>query len=230
MSQSPYEVDKIGEGFWRIGEARVCSYLLAGSRQALLIDTGYGAGDLRGEVERLTSLPVTLVNTHADRDHIGGNAGFGAALMHPAEFDRYRQAGGENPLPLWEGAVLDLGGRSLEVVLIPGHTPGSIALLDRENRLLISGDTVQNGSIFMFGDGRNMSAYMASLERLMALGDAFDLVYAAHGDAPVKRELIPKLLEGARRIQRGEIEGGEFTERPLPCRVFDVGCARFLME
>lgn len=52
---------------------------------------------------------------------------------------------------LWEGTVIDLGFWKFEVILTPGHTPGSIMLLDREKRLLISGDTIQAGDIYMFG-------------------------------------------------------------------------------
>ncbi len=59
---------------------------------------------------------------------------------------------------LWEGTVIDLGFWKFEVILTPGHTPGSIMLLDREKRLLISGDTIQAGDIYMFGPGRNLPA------------------------------------------------------------------------
>ncbi len=47
--------------------------------------------------------------------------------------------------------MIDLGAMKFEALLIPGHTPGSIALLDRENRLLIGGDSVQRGTVLMVG-------------------------------------------------------------------------------
>ena len=77
--------------------------------------------------------------------------------MHPDEEPNYRR--GNRPgtlLPIREGDVLDLGGRRLEIIHLPGHTPGSIALLDTANRVLISGDPIQDGRIFMFGRFRDI--------------------------------------------------------------------------
>ena len=47
-------------------------------------------------------------------------------------------------------------------------------LLEREKRMLISGDSIQDGAIFMFGPGRNMPAFQCSLEKISAMADAFD--------------------------------------------------------
>jgi glyoxylase-like metal-dependent hydrolase (beta-lactamase superfamily II) len=77
--------------------------------------------------------------------------------MHPAEYAHYYEKPdtcGIEARPLWEGDIIDLGVRKFEVILIPGHTAGSIALLDRENRLIITGDTISAGPIFMFGKDR----------------------------------------------------------------------------
>ena len=64
-------------------------------------------------------------------------------------------------LPAFEGDIIDLGERKLEVIHVPGHTPGSITLLDREERCLIGGDPVQiDGEIYMFGLHRDMEAYV----------------------------------------------------------------------
>ena len=51
-------------------------YLLEGSEKALLLDTGYGAGNLRAFVEQLTDKPVIVANTHYHPDHAGGNGEF----------------------------------------------------------------------------------------------------------------------------------------------------------
>ena len=58
-------------------EEEVISYLALGSERAALIDTGMGISDVRAEVERLTDLPVVVVNTHAHFDHVGGDHRFG---------------------------------------------------------------------------------------------------------------------------------------------------------
>ncbi len=69
-------------------------------------------------------------------------------------------------MPVEDGDIIELGNRTLEVITIPGHTPGSIAVLDIENRVLYGGDTVQDGKIFMFGVQREFHAYIRSLESL----------------------------------------------------------------
>jgi glyoxylase-like metal-dependent hydrolase (beta-lactamase superfamily II) len=109
--------------------------------------------------------------------------------------------------PIWEGDIIDLGSYRFEFLLVPGHTPGSIALLEKEKRFLIGGDSVQTGNIFMFGDGRNFNAYRASMRKLQGrLGD-FDTVYASHGDLSVKPDMIYTLYEVAGRVMNNEIAG-----------------------
>lgn len=226
-----YEVIQVDEGCWRIEDGGVRCFLVVGTEQAVLVDTGFGTGDLPAAVAGVTQLPVMLVNTHADGDHIGGNGQFAACHMHPAEFDRYatkKGAGVDAPRPLWEGDVIALGGRQLEVVLIPGHTPGSIALLDREHRVLISGDSVQDSSIYMFGPGRNLPGYIASLERLAGMAGLFDRVYPSHGSSVLAGEVLLPLLEGAKKVLRGEIAGKPREVNGMQVMEIDVGVAKFL--
>lgn len=230
MAQSVYQTVEISTGFWRIEEGGVRAFLVLGSERAMLVDSGFGTGNIRDLVLAMTSLPVQLVNTHADRDHIGCNALFEEAWMHPAEFDRYQQKDGPalTAKPLWEGDLIDLGGRCFEVVLIPGHTPGSIALLDRENRLLIGGDSIQTGAIFMIGPGRNVPAYVESMKKLDAMRSAFDVAYPSHGEVPVSADIIPALVEGAQRLLAGELSATR-PERPgLDAMLYDAGVVKFL--
>lgn len=87
-----YQIEEF-DGFFRIGSPEaVFSYLIVGTEQAMLIDTGYGLGDLRGAVETITSLPLIIVNTHGHCDHVGGNAQFDApCFMHPADWALARE-------------------------------------------------------------------------------------------------------------------------------------------
>lgn len=227
---SIYETHQLGSNCWRIEDNGVRAFLVAGTEKAVLIDSGFGSGNIRAIAEGLTNHPIMLVNTHADRDHIGCNSLFEKAYMHPSEYERYSLSAGLKtaPEPLWEGDKIVLGNRSLEVLLISGHTPGSIALLDHENRILFGGDSVQGGTIYMFGPGRNMNAYIESMIKLLTLSSQFDIVYAAHGPIPVKSDILVELINGARRILKGEIIGIKSTRAGVAALEYDVGVAKFL--
>ena len=63
----------IGENIYHIYEpGGVYTTLIIGNEKALLIDTGYGYGNLREAVARLTDLPLIVANTHGHFDHVGG--------------------------------------------------------------------------------------------------------------------------------------------------------------
>ena len=122
---------KINDTTWRFEDEGVRFFLLCGKEKAALVDTGMKSPDARKLAEELTDLPLILINTHADRDHISGNDAFDEIYMSPAEEENYRQGGGKGTiLPVKEGDVIELGDRPLRIIDIPGHTPGSIAILD----------------------------------------------------------------------------------------------------
>lgn len=194
----------INENTWRIEDGGVRFYLFCGEDKAALIDTGMNSPDARSIAEKLTSLPLILINTHADPDHISGNGAFHDFYMSPAEEDNYRNHGGKgNLIPVKEGDVIDLGERALEIIDLPGHTPGSIAILDRKTRVLVSGDSVQDSNIFMFGERRNLPLFIKSLRHLEKFDGLYDEIYAMHGTFSVKPELVGKLIEGATDILEG---------------------------
>lgn len=230
---SPYKVTELKKGFWIIEEDFVRMFLVEGSEGALLIDTGLGGGDLRGLAESLTSKPISVVNTHGDRDHVGGNGQFERIHMHPSEYDYYLferpEKRNENLVPVWEGNVFDLGLRCFEVVLIPGHTPGSIALLDRANRELIAGDTLQSTPIFMFGRGRSLIALEHTLTRLLAMSGEIDTIYPSHGTLEEGPAIISNMLEGLELMKSGSVEGRDI-KKPMPCKLYDCGSAKFLLR
>lgn len=86
-----FTVEKIDEDTFAISEYRHWEephcYLLCGTRQALLIDTGLGVADIKAVVDKLTRLPVTVVTTHVHWDHIGGHRHFDTIAAHELEQD-----------------------------------------------------------------------------------------------------------------------------------------------
>ena len=217
---------------WRIDDGGVRFFLLCGSERALLVDSGMTVKDAREIAQGLTSLPLSLLNTHADRDHTGSNDEFGEVMMHPDEEPLYRKNGFENRVNPVRGCdVIELGDRPLTVVDLPGHTPGSIALLDRKNRVLISGDPIQrNGNIFMFGGHRSMGRYVESLKALLPLLGEVDEIWPSHADLPVSPSVVPLLIGGAERILRGELSGDPIEMHGRTVHRVDLGFTGMLIE
>ena len=225
------EIIQIDQNTWRIEEGMVRMFVLEGEEKALLIDTGMNTPDAADIAKTVTSKPLELMNTHADRDHISGNGAFTQFYMSPSEEENYRKAGGTgNVIPVREKDIIDLGNRPLEIIDIPGHTPGSIAILDIDKRVLIAGDSVQSGNIFMFGKYRDINAYIPSMKKLLTYQDRFDTVFPSHGEFPVKPELIGKLIEGAEQIAEHKCQGQKVDMFGNEVTLYKFEYAGFLCE
>ncbi|MBQ3932010.1 MAG: MBL fold metallo-hydrolase, partial [Firmicutes bacterium] len=160
-----------------------------------------------------------------------GNGAFRFFMMQYEDEPFYREKGGQGMMmPLRDGDVLDLGGRPLKVIHIPGHTPGSVALLDENAGVLISGDSVQSDNIFLFGPRRNMKEFIRSLERLKGLKGSFSEVWPSHGAFPAQPDLIDKLIEGARQITDGKVTGTQTVWRDTPVMLYEFPYAGFICD
>jgi len=227
-----YEIIQINENTWRMEEGTVRFFLLVGEQKALLLDSGMQIGKAKEAAQTLTSLPLEIMNTHADPDHIGSNFEFDQIYMNPAEEQNYREHKGQGAiLPVKEGDIIDLGNRPLEVIELPGHTPGSIGLLDINARAFFAGDTVQkNSHVFMFGERRNLNQYIQTLERLTTMTARFDTIYACHGDLPLTPDAVHALLSGARKVSAGEIQGKKVKLfNSVEVTACDIGCGYILI-
>lgn len=225
------DVVQINDTTWRIEDSGVRFFLLAGTEKALLIDSGMHTPNAKQMAESITKLPIMLLNTHGDPDHISGNGSFDSFYMHPDEEDVYRSQGGSGIiLPVKDNDVIDLGNRPLKIFAIPGHTPGSIAVLDINSRVLIPGDSIQDGNIFMFREYRNMSLYVESLKKLSRYMDEFDIIYPSHGSFPVYPELIARLIEGAQQVIDGKAQGEVVEVLGTPVMLYRFPYAGFLCD
>ncbi len=226
------ETIQMNQDTWRMEDSGVRFFLLAGSEKALLIDSGMTVPDAGAVASTLTNLPISLLNTHSDMDHTGSNGLFASFRMHPADEENYRKSGqGGQLIPVFDGDEIDLGNRLLKIIHIPGHTPGSIAVLDVARRVLISGDPVQqHGRIFMFGPHRNMQDYISSLDKLENMADQFDQIWPSHGDLPVGPDILPKLREGAQKILDKKIMGNKELFHGHSIVAYDLGFTTLLCD
>jgi glyoxylase-like metal-dependent hydrolase (beta-lactamase superfamily II) len=120
---------------------------------------------------------------------------------------------------------IDLGGRVLEVLHTPGHSPDSICLLDRDARLLFTGDMFYTGQIYTYLPGGDLSTFIQSYRRLMEYYDHFDRLMPSHNEPWVEKELLKDVLQAVETIKAGGGEYIEGTDRGTPIRKYNY--ARF---
>ena len=207
MADNCYQIENIAPGFRAINEGGVRMYLLEGEDLALLIDTGFGGGDLRGTVAELTRKPVRVFVTHDHHDHISGCGQFDSFILHEQSLAAVRAkspADAEFTL-VGDGDVIDLGGWRLTVLHTPGHTAGSLSLRDEEHDIIFSGDGVGDRPVFTFLDGADLDAYENSLVRLAALAGDDTVFYTCHGTMTKKADTAERLVCCCEGIRRGLI-------------------------
>lgn len=144
--------------------------------------------------------PVLLLNTHCHLDHVFGNkfiaATYGLELhIHPMEqkmlemapasglmynlpFDSY-----SGPLKFIEpGDQLKIGGEALEILLTPGHSPGSVSFYSENSGFVISGDALFAGSIGRTDlPGGNHEQLIESIKSRLLTLPGETVVYSGHG-------------------------------------------------
>jgi len=113
---------------------------------------------------------------------------------------------------LRDGERLDLGGRTLEVLLTPGHTPGSLVLLDRQRRMLFTGDTLYPAELYAHAPESNLADYIRSAARLGALAGAVDTICPGHNEAKAPVSLLSRFARAFAAIGRGAVAAR--PERP----------------
>lgn len=232
-----YTVTEQEPGIWRIGNSMVYMDLLVGTHHALLFDTGYGFGSLRDVVRGITDKPLYVVNSHGHVDHACGNEQFGGAYIHqldmelamehngrdmrmaeldtaevPMDFDleAHLSLGTGELKPAGEGFTFDLGGMTMEVIHLPGHTAGSIGLWCPERKLLWVGDAM-NCFVWLFlPEAQSLETYIASLHKAAAL--PFTHMIQSHEPCPVPKRKLWDYLDLAEHL---DFEQGALVPAPL---------------
>lgn len=224
-----YRSWKLTEDTWIINfmDGSQNMYLLEGNDKALLLDTGWGAGNLRSYVEKLTDKPVMVVNTHGHLDHSGGNGEWEDVWMLPgAEADLCTLVKGpfdmsKAPFPdyrkhfLSDGQVIDLGGRFITALDISAHSNGSVALLDPKNRLLFVGDELESAQVLFYETydkvprppfilEERLRTHRRNMLRLKGLQDQWDTILPAHNGAPIASSYLDDYIGLVEHIFAGD--------------------------
>ncbi len=212
-------------------------YLLLGSVRSLLIDTGLGIGRIADVVRKLTDRPVTAVATHIHWDHIGGHADFPDFYAHEAELpwlhgefpltleqikgmvidrcdlpagydvERYTFFQGTPTRVLKDDDVIDLGGRGVQVLHTPGHSPGHMCFFDPDRGDLFTGDLVYKDTLFAYYPSTDPEAYLRSLERVVAL--PVRRVFPAHHALDIHPEILGRMRDAFQQLKaEGKLRHG----------------------
>lgn len=125
----------------------------------------------------------------------------------PKNFDpkTYRTKPWHISLFVHDGFKVNLGGRKLEIVATPGHTPDAISLLDRENGLLFTGDTYYPAPVWLFRSETDFDAYDASIKRLAALAPDVKVVLGAHNIPVAEPSVLARLVTAFESVRSGKI-------------------------
>ena len=210
MDEPRYDVTEIAPGTWQIMSVGDFHYLLAGEDEGIAIDTGYGAGNLREFLEGLCGKPVRcVINTHDHFDHTANNCYFDLAIMSEVSaplatlpFPSFAGIDFPRDYPIRTvrgGDTVKLRGRDLQIFDLHDHTLGGIAILDRKQRLLFTGDEIQPGGKNFNGP---VSDFLRGLEPIMAYRNEFDRICC--GPGVESAEAIDVVFEACKRIISGE--------------------------
>lgn len=205
-------------------------FLVEGRDKALLIDTMTGLRGLPAFVATLTDLPVEVALTHGHMDHAGGVFEFGRCYIHPADipmldgrtlparvgYVRGQLPPGEAPeasafvpdgpvefVPLKAGDKLDLGGRALEVLHVPGHTRGSLCYLDTASGGFFAGDACNNNTLLMMDVSATIEEYLGALLALKERQGDIRRFYLFHGPSLQDKSCIDDNIQCCRDILAG---------------------------
>jgi glyoxylase-like metal-dependent hydrolase (beta-lactamase superfamily II) len=117
---------------------------------------------------------------------------------------------------LKNGDIIDLGDRKLEVIHTPGHSPDSICLLDRNAKLLWTGDTFYTGAIYIHLPGSDLDTFISSYEKVIAVSPLYEKLMPSHNEPWVDKAVLEEVLQATKEIKAGDqdyIEGVDEATR-----------------
>jgi hydroxyacylglutathione hydrolase len=188
-------------------------YLVEGDSITVLIDAGTKIRDLDKIIASLTNKPVMLVATHVHPDHVGSIDYFPELYINPADTVNIPQFmpdyKGELKF-LQDGQIIDLGGRQLEVVFTPAHTPGSATFIDKKAHYGFSGDAFGSGNLLLFTNFSTLIATCEKMSKIMA-EHGIDLLYPGHyfGANPETKQRVDDILTLSKGVLSGKLKGEE---------------------
>lgn len=187
-------------------------YLIKGSKSAILLDAGTHIPGLKKIVEDIAQMPVTLIATHLHPDHTGDAINDWAEIWINAADEVsshiFMKDYPGKKLYLTDGQIFDLGGRQIEVIFTPGHTPGSCAFLDKDKKYGFSGDSFGSGNLLIT---TNLTTQITTCEKMSYFLEKYDIKYMYPGHYMGSNVETPKRVsdigELCLQLRAGEVKG-----------------------
>lgn len=215
-------------------------YLLIGSDRSLLIDTGLGICNILDFTKNLTDKPITAVATHIHWDHVGGHKYFNDFYAHadelnwlngefpltidqikemvidrcdlPEGFDvsNYEFFQGKPTRILNDNDEINIGGRRIQILHTPGHSPGHMCFWENDRRYLFTGDLIYKDTLFAYYPSTDPDLYLKSLIKLSSL--PVDKVFPAHHSLDIGPEIITRMKDAFINLKKqGKLHHGSGT-------------------
>jgi glyoxylase-like metal-dependent hydrolase (beta-lactamase superfamily II) len=227
-------ISKLDQGVWVVETADMTTmYIIEGEERAMLIDTGTQCEALDETIRKITDKPLYVVITHNHGDHSGNIRYFDEVYMHPLDTVipvKIPFTGKYNWIN--DGDVFDLGGRIIEAIWLPGHTPGSIVLLDKTIGVCYTGDTFGSGQVWLqLMPHLPMSTYYKSCIRMEEIMKEQHITKVYCGHYPyLKRALDLNYIADMKELAKKLIDGDTSSSKPYDRKVGIVEKPAFVQK
>ena len=149
---------------------------------------------------------IPLMYAHSDMEMRLGFAKSGAMfapLPTEPKLSDVTVPGPVKTLPMKDGDIFDLGGVKLDVIAVPGHTRGTVVFLDRDRRIVYSGDACNRNTLVYGEESASIEEFKESLLHFKEFQPDFDGLWGGHGGAMEQPEIIDSAIALCDEIMAG---------------------------
>ena len=225
-----FSTEKVTQRIFRIRTAfEVCAYYVQGEKSGALLDTGLGCGDLKSFIDELATTEYTVILSHGHCDHAGGSSQFEEVYLSPLDDELEKEhcsqafriqeiQAAPTPLPetwrsdqvlpqrtsgfkqLTEEMIFDLGGVTIELMLVPGHTKGMMVFLIPEEEVAVFGDACGENTLLCFPEGVSIAEHYKALNKLKQWDGRYTRIIRNHGTFESAIHLLDNNIELCEKV------------------------------